>query len=193
MAGNMKQSWLSRQIVDERATNRQSFLNNFADFIVNLFLNGLPHAPFANAFKSKLMISRGAQIGERVKLLQGIWVDRFTHLSIGDDVSIAKDVVIVAIGGVQIGDRAMIGYGSKLISAGHNIPDDRGPMRFSGALLKEVVIEKDTWLGTQTVILPGVTIGEGAIVAAGAVVTKNVEPFAMVGGVPAKLIKMRKP
>jgi acetyltransferase-like isoleucine patch superfamily enzyme len=66
-------------------------------------------------------------------------------------------------------------------------------MRFSGALLKEVVIEKDTWLGTQTIILPGVTIKEGAIVAAGAVVTKDVEPFSVVGGVPAKLIKMRAP
>jgi acetyltransferase-like isoleucine patch superfamily enzyme len=189
----MLQSWLSRHFVDERATNRQSFVKNLADFIVNLFLDSLPHAPIANSFKSKLMISRGAKIGERVKLLQGIWVDRFTKLSIGDDVSIAKGVVIVAIGGVRIGDRAMIGYGSKLISAGHNVPDNRKPMRFSGALLKEIVIEKDTWLGAQTIILPGVTIGEGAIVAAGSVVTKDVDPFALVGGVPAKLIKMRTP
>jgi acetyltransferase-like isoleucine patch superfamily enzyme len=189
----MKHSWLSRQFVDERATNRQSFLNNIADFIVNIFIGGLPHAPIANAFKSRLMISRGAQIGERVKLLQGIWVDRFTKLSIGNDVSIAKDVIIVAIGGVRIGDRAMIGYGSKLISAGHNIPENREPMRFSGALLKKVVIENDTWLGAQTVILPGVTIGEGAIVAAGAVVSKDVEPFSIVGGVPAEIIKMRTP
>jgi len=190
---NMKQSWFSRLFVDERATNRQSLIDNLADYIVNLFLGGLPHAPIANSLKSKLMISRGAQIGERVKLLQGFWVDRFTKLSIGHDVSIAKDVLIVAIGGVRIGDRAMVGYGSKLISAGHNIPDDRKPMRFSGALLKEIVIEKDTWLGTQTIVLPGVTVGEGAIVAAGAVVTKNVEPFAIVGGVPAQLIKMRMP
>lgn len=189
----MKQSWLSRLFVDERATNRQSFLQNLSDYAVNTALNGLPHAPIANSFKSKLMNARGAQIGERVKLLQGIWVDRFSNLTIGDDVSIAKDVVIVAIGGVRIGDRAMIGYGSKLISAGHNIPDNREPMRFSGALLKEVVIEKDSWLGAQTVILPGVTIGEGAVVAAGTVVTKNIEPFSIVGGVPARLIKMRTP
>ena len=65
-------------------------------------------------------------------------------------------------------------------------------MRFSGAFLKEITIEKDVWIGTQAVILPGVTIGEGAIVAAGAVVTKEVKPFSVVGGVPAKLIKMRE-
>ncbi len=187
----MKISWISDLFEDERATNRQSIGKNLSDFLVNLFLAYLPHAPVANRFKSKLMSLRGARIGERVKLLNGIWVDRFDGLIIGDDVSIAKDVLMLAVGGVEIGDRSMVGPGSKLISAGHVIPKDRKPMRFSGIVSKKIIIEKDVWIGAQAIILPGVKVGEGAIVAAGAVVTKDVPPFAIVGGVPARVIRMR--
>jgi acetyltransferase-like isoleucine patch superfamily enzyme len=187
----MKLSWLQRLFVDEMATNRQSAAKNIADYFVNLCLMCLPHAPITNSIKCELMALRGAKVGHRVKLLQGVWVDRFSSLTIGNDVSIAKDVIVVAIGGMNIGDRTMIGHGSKLISSGHKIPENRESMRFSGAYLKEVTIEDDAWLGTQVVILPGVTIGRGAVVAAGAVVTKDVPPFAVVGGVPATIIKMR--
>jgi acetyltransferase-like isoleucine patch superfamily enzyme len=187
----MKTSWISDLFEDQRATNRQSFRKNLSDFLTNLFLEYLPHAPVANRFKSGLMSLRGAGIGERVKLLPGIWVDRFDGLVIGDDVSIAKGVLILAVGGVEIGDRSMVGPGTKLISAGHVIPKDRKPMRFSGPFLKKITIEKDVWVGAQAVILPGVRVGEGAIVAAGAVVTKDVPPFAIVGGVPARVLRMR--
>lgn len=54
-----------------------------------------------------------------------------------------------------------------------------------------VIIEDDTWIGTGVIILKGVTVGSGAIIAAGSVVTKDVEPYSITGGVPAKLIKMR--
>jgi maltose O-acetyltransferase len=64
-------------------------------------------------------------------------------------------------------------------------------MRFSGSVLKKITIEKDVWIGAQAVILPGVTVGEGAVVGAGAVVTKDVPPFAIIGGAPARIIRMR--
>ncbi|MCP4348710.1 MAG: acyltransferase [Desulfobacterales bacterium] len=137
------------------------------------------------------MTSRGATIGKRVKLLQGIWVDRFSNLEIGDNVSLARGITLVSAGGITIGDRTMVGHGSKLISAAHSIPKGRKPMRFSELVFKKIIIENDVWIGAQAVILPGVTVGEGAVVGAGAVVTKNVSPFAIVGGVPAKLIRMR--
>jgi len=187
----MKASWISDLFEDKRGTNKQSIGKNLADFITNLFLEYLPHAPVANRFKSKLMSLRGARIGDRAKLLQGISVDRFEGLIIGDDVSIASGVLILAVGGVEIGDRSMVGHGSKLLSAGHVIPKDRKPMRFSGAFLKKITIEKDVWIGAQAIILPGVKVGEVVIVAAGAVVTKDVPPFAIVGGVPARVIRMR--
>jgi acetyltransferase-like isoleucine patch superfamily enzyme len=177
--------------IDERAVHKQRFSDNLADYLVGFFLEHLPHAPVANRFKSRLMELRGAKVGKRLKLLPGVWVDRFKNLDIGDDVSIAKDVILVTAGGVKIGDRAMIGYGTKIISAGHNMPSGRQPMRFTGAFLGKITIEKDVWIGAQVIILPRFTIGEGAVVAAGAVVTKDVPPFAVVGGVPARIIRMR--
>lgn len=56
---------------------------------------------------------------------------------------------------------------------------------------RQIVIEDDVWIGYNAIILGGVTIGTGAVIAAGAVVTENVEPYSIVGGVPAKLIKKR--
>ena len=56
---------------------------------------------------------------------------------------------------------------------------------------RDVIIEDDVWIGAKTTILKGVTIGRGAVIAAGALVVKNVEPYSIVGGVPARFIKMR--
>ncbi len=176
---------------DHRAAVNHSIITNIMDYIVAKIVNFLPDVPILNVLKSKLMRIRGAKIGKTLKALEGIYIDRFNKIIIKDDVSIASNVTIIAVGGVKIGSRTMIGHGSKIITAGHNIPVDKGPMRFSGAFLNEIVIENDVWIGTQVVILPGVKIGKGAIVAAGAVVTKDVKPFSVVGGVPAKLIKMR--
>ena len=171
--------------------NRQGFFLNFVDFLISIILRFFPHASSASRFKCWLLSRRGAQIGRRVKLWSGIWVDRFDGLLIGDDVTIGQDVIVVAGGGVHIGARTMVGHGSKLISVGHNIPIKRGQMRFSGPSFNEVRIANDVWIAAQAIILPGVSVGEGAIVAAGAVVTKDVRPFAVVGGVPAKLMRMR--
>lgn len=162
------------------------------DFFVGMFLEYLPHAPFANRLKSTLMSLCGAHIGKRAKLFNGIQVDRFNHLTIGDDVSIGKGVLILAAGGVKIGDRTMIGPGSKLLSAGHVVPEGRAPMRFTGTFLKKITIEKDAWIGANVIILPGIKVGEGAIVGAGAVVTKDVPPFAIMGGAPARIIRLRQ-
>lgn len=176
---------------DHRAVRKQRFITNLMDYFVARIIHFFPDVPIVNIIKSRLMRARGAKIGKSLKLLEGIYIDRFHNITIEDDVSIASNVTIVAGGGVKIGARTMIGHGSKLITAGHKIPADRGSMRFSGAHFDKIDIESDVWIGTQVVILPGLKIGEGAIVAAGAVVTKDVKPFSVVGGVPAKLIKMR--
>ena len=170
----------------------QNLITNIMDYFVNKLIGLLPDVPFLNSFKSKLMIARGAKIGSRLKMFEGIHIDRFHKLIIGDDVSIGIRATIIAVGGVEIGSRTMIGHGSKIISAGHNIPENKGSMRFSGAYLNKITIENDVWVGAQAVILPGVTIGKGAVIAAGAVVTKTIKPFSVVGGVPAKLIKTRE-
>ena len=88
-------------------------------------------------------------------------------------------------GGITIGDRVFIGHNVVLATATHAL-DPNQNRRLS---YKPIKICDNVWIGSNSVILQGVTIGEWAVVAAGAVVTKDVEPYTVVGGVPAKFIK----
>lgn len=179
-------------LMDDRASFKYSLCRNLRDYCAAVLIRLLPDTPFTNMVKAGLMTLCGAKVGKRVKLLPGITIDRFHELRIGDDVSIAGNVLFIATGGIEIGERSMIGHGTSLVSAGHNIPPDRGQMRFSGAYLRKVTIEKDVWIGVKAIVLPGVTVGEGAVVGAGAVVTKDVPAFSIVGGAPARLIRTRE-
>lgn len=114
-----------------------------------------------------------------------------SNLIVGDNVDFAKDVQITTGGSVEIGDRVLIGYGTKILSSNHNIPGDRQRIFEGGHTHLPVKIEKDVWIGANCIILPGVTIGEGSVIAAGAVVTKDIPNFTIAGGIPAKIIKER--
>ena len=88
-------------------------------------------------------------------------------------------------GGIWIGDNTLIGHNAVLATLNHD-PD---PKKRANLIPSRIVIGRDVWLGANATVLPGVTIGDGAIVAAGAVVTKDVPPNTVVGGVPAKVMK----
>lgn len=151
----------------------------------------LPRYRFCIYLKQLLLRLQGARFGNGVVIYPGVWIAPGRNLIVGNDVDIAKDVLITTSGGVKIGDRTLIGYRSQILSANHTIPPIGEPFPISGDDCKEVVIEKDVWIGANCIITPGVHIGEGAVIAAGAVVTKDVEPNSIVGGVPAKLLKYR--
>jgi maltose O-acetyltransferase len=93
---------------------------------------------------------------------------------------------------VYIGDDVMMGPECIIYTANHRFDRIDIPMREQGFLdIKPVVIGNDVWIGGRVIILPGVRIGDGAIIGAGAVVSKDVPPYAIVGGVPAKVLKYR--
>jgi len=109
-------------------------------------------------------------------------------LEIGDNVSIGMYVYMWSEGGIKIGNRVMIGSHVQISSATHEY--NKEIMR-NTHVTKPVLIEDDVWIGTHAVILPGVTIGHGAVVGANSVVTKNIEPMSVVMGSPARLYKYR--
>lgn len=95
-------------------------------------------------------------------------------------------------GPLKIGNDVMMGPEVKIITSSHVFSSVDKPMRLQGNFKEGIEIGDDVWIGTRVIILPGVKIGSGAILAAGAVLTKDVPPFAIVGGVPAKILKLRK-
>lgn len=107
---------------------------------------------------------------------------------IADDVAL-NDATIDFTGGVHIFDRVHFGRQVMILSCSHPPDILDGSVRRNTLECKQVIICSDVYIGSRATILPGVTIGEGAYIAAGAVVTKNVKPFTLVAGVPAKEIK----
>lgn len=95
-------------------------------------------------------------------------------------------------GPLRIGDNVMMGPDVTILTHTHNIERTDIPMGLQGSIVKEVIIGNDVWIGMRSIIMPGVTIGNGAVIGAGAVVTKDVPDYAIVGGVPAKVIRYRK-
>jgi acetyltransferase-like isoleucine patch superfamily enzyme len=154
-------------------------------------LFALPRYKLFISLKKGLLCLMGAKIGQNVVIYPGVWIIPGKNLIIEDNVDLAKDVLITTTGGVFIGQRTLIGYRTQLLSANHSIPPAGEPFPVSGDKYEKIIIKNDVWIGANCIIMPGVTVGEGAVVAAGSVVTKDVLPNSIVGGVPAKLIKMR--
>ena len=94
-------------------------------------------------------------------------------------------------GPLEIGNKVMMGPDVVILTHTHNIDRTDIPMGDQGSRVSKVTIGNDVWIGMRTIIMPGVKIGNGAVIGAGAVVTKDVPDYAIVGGVPAKVIKYR--
>ncbi|MCZ4244149.1 acyltransferase [Pedobacter punctiformis] len=112
-------------------------------------------------------------------------------LRIGNNSSIGTYNYIGCSGFIDIGNNVMMGPRVGLFAENHKFERTDIPMHEQGVEREFITIEDDCWIGTNSVILSGVTIGKGSIIAAGSVVTKSVEPYSIMGGVPAKLIKKR--
>jgi maltose O-acetyltransferase len=152
----------------------------------------LPRIPPFDALKSLFLKGVGARIGVRNTYYPGVWINSGRNLDVGNDVDFATHCVVTTDGGVTIGDRVLIGYGACLISRNHTIPGGRKQIFGAGHDAAAVKICSDVWIGARAVILPGVCVGTGAVVAAGAVVTKSVPDFSIVAGVPARVISVRE-
>lgn len=128
-------------------------------------------------------------IGQKVDESFGLFPPFYTDF--GKNIRVEKHVFINSgcsfqdQGGIFIGEGALIGHNVTIATLNHDpLPSKRGD-----TIPSPVHIGKKCWIGANATILPGVTIGEGAIVAAGAVVSRDVPPYAIVGGVPARVIK----
>lgn len=150
--------------------------------ICNMFINKVPSRRFRNFVYTLL----GAQIGKNTVLNRRCELLSPNKLVLGNNCAIGWFCQLDARGCINIGNNVVIASYVKLITGSHD-PDSADFQ----AYFKKIIIHDRVWIGTGAIILPGVEIGEGAIVSAGAVVTKNIPPYTIVGGVPAKVIRKR--
>ena len=156
-----------------------------------------------NIFKSKkeYFIHESAIIGNNLELNIGlgseIWeyvvIRNNVNLKLGQFVQIGPFTVIFPGGNIEIHDNVMIGPHCVFAGANHDYIQTIEPMRFAGDVSKgPIIVEKNVWIAANCTITDGVTIGHDAVIAANSVVSKDVKPFEIVGGVPAKNIGFRK-
>ena len=126
-----------------------------------------------------------SEIDESVVVFTPLYINYGKHTKIGKNVFINFDCIFLDLGGITIEDNVQIAPKVSLLSEGHPISSKDRQSLVPGP----IHIKKNAWIGAGAIILQGVTIGENAIVAAGAVVSKDVPDNMIVGGIPAKIIK----
>ncbi len=142
--------------------------------------------------RAKILSLRFNKMGKKVFIQHSCSFGNYNNIEIGNYVYLNHHVNLHAeFEKIKIGNFVMIGPFTYIGVTNHTYTSATIPMYLQKDTYKQVIVQDDVWIGGHAFIMPGITIGRGAIVAAGAVVTKNVEPYAIVGGVPAKLIKYR--
>jgi acetyltransferase-like isoleucine patch superfamily enzyme len=163
--------------------------------IYYLIIQHLPHSrlvPILSKIRL-LYVSKCLKIikyNSKSKFQSNIYISNGKNIKIGNNCQINENVFIQS---VKIGDNVMIAPGVAILSSKHNTERIDIPMNMQGELTDiSPEIKDDVWIGRNAIIMPGIIINKGSIIAAGAVVTKDTVEYSVYGGIPAKLIKKRK-
>ncbi|BBH19566.1 acetyltransferase [Paenibacillus baekrokdamisoli] len=148
----------------------------------------LPHLPGV-AFRYCILKRLARRCGDNVLVGRGVEIRYWERLSIGSNVSIHKHCYLDAYGELDIEDEVSIAHQSSLVSFQHTWSDESLPIRDNAIVSGKIRICRDVWIGCGVRVLSGVEIGSRSVIAAGAVVTKNVSSGVVAAGVPAKTVK----
>jgi maltose O-acetyltransferase len=153
-------------------------------------VSGLPFGLGAGWFRAFLCRNIFKTCGRHVTIEHGAWFGSGRDLDLGEYSGLGLNCRVN--GPLTIGRDVMMAPDVMIFTQNHETSRLDIPMRLQTAPKKPVVIGDDVWIGARVIILPGVQVGNGAILAAGAIVTKDVPAYAIVGGNPARLIRMRQ-
>lgn len=161
----------------------ESYKSGFVLWLTNSIISNLPSVHIRRFF----FILLGVQITKNVRFYQGVHIRRPRKIAIKDGVVIGPKVLLDGRFGLTIENNAVIAYEAIIWTMHHDYNDENFAIKGGS-----VTIGKYAWICSRAIILPGVKIGKGAVVASGAVVSHDVPPYAIVGGVPAKIIGYRE-
>ncbi len=167
------------------AADSQAYRMREAAFATKKLLLQMNNTADPSEVRNLLSEIIGSELDDSVTVFTPFHINYGKHTEIGKNVFINFDCVFLDMGGITIEDDVLIAPKVSLLSEGHGIlPEERHAL-----IPKPIRIKKNAWIGAGATILQGVTIGENAVVAAGAVVSKDVPDNTVVGGIPAKIIK----
>jgi len=129
--------------------------------------------------------------GDKVIIFPAVFIIRPDCMEIGNNVSIHEFSYIDAEGGLKIGDHVGIGHGCTIMCAQHNFDEPGVLIKALDDILEPVNIGSDVWLGAHVRIMSGVTVGDGCVIGAASVVTRNIPPYSVAVGIPARVIRKR--
>lgn len=139
----------------------------------------------ADQVRKRLTGITGQELAPSTSISLPFQTDFGRHIRLGKDIFINKDAFFVDLGGIDIEDKVLIGPCVTLITVNHILD----PVKRRGLVVKPIRIMRNAWLGAGVTVLPGVTIGENAVVAANSTVTKDVPANTIVAGTPARILK----
>ena len=184
--GKVRKSLFLLKSIIMTLKRRSSLWSYFTQFVLEYIVNSVcPHIPFWTIRKQMLKLSR-TRIGHESFIMRKCYIMQANKLSIGEYSHINRECLLDARGGITIGNNVSISHKVNIVSGSH----DAQSKTFIG-VFKPIVINDYAWLGIGCTILQGVNIGKGAVIAAGSVVTKDIAPFDIVAGIPARKIGTR--
>ena len=172
--------------------NRHSFKSKIARMMWNgvwlLLARATPeHSGLFNKWRIMLLRMFGAKIGQGCVVKSSCEIWQPWKLDIGDYVALSEHVICYTVDRIKIGSQTTVSREAFLCCAGHDVASPIMELTYA-----PITIGSNCWIAGRAIVMPGVTVGDGAVVAAGAVATKDVEPWSVVGGNPAKFIKKRE-
>ncbi len=177
-----------REGAEKRLENEEFAKNLFQDAIrITMGLNNQYHTP--EEIREIMTELTGKKIDGTFRMFPPFYTDFGKNITIGKNVFINSGCHFQDQGGIEIGDGCLIGHNVVLATINHDLYPENNRINHYAP----IKLGKSVWVGSNATILSGVTVGDWAVVAAGAVVTRDVPPFTIVGGVPAKVIRVIDP
>lgn len=141
--------------------------------------------------RSRYFRKQFKECGKDLRISHHVTLYNPHKMIVGNRVFIASYAHINAGGGLSIGDNCAIAHYAKIFSVNHDLDNDQVFWHHAWKPTEPIKIGKDVWIGSAAIVLPGVAIGDGSIIGAGAVVAKDIPPYSLVVGNPAKVIRTR--
>lgn len=177
-----------REGAEKRLEDEEFAKNLFQDAIrITMELNNKYHTP--EEIREIMAELTGKKIDDTFRMFPPFYTDFGKNITIGKNVFINSGCHFQDQGGIEIGDGCLIGHNVVLATINHDLYPENNRINHYAP----IKLGKSVWVGSNSTILPGVTVGDWAVVAAGAVVTRDVPPLTIVGGVPAKVIRTINP